>query len=165
MRHATLAGMLLVATLAACEGAPTGSEAPSPLLSRSAADCTNVRGVIDAAFVSGSDIEGTIIDEALGEGDAFATVTSISEAGQGALHVTLEHEYVWQFAAGDGSILTEDEGVLSPVDPPLYRFNNRLEVTGGTGELAGATGMIRAYGTVDFGSGQIDLRYHGRVCT
>lgn len=165
MRYAILTGAMLAAVPAACEGAPSGPESVAPLVNRSAADCTNVRGAIDAAFVSASDIEGTIFDETLGTGNASATVTELTAAGDGALHVRLEHEYAWQFEGGDGSILTEDQGVLSPIDPPLYRFNNRLEVVGGTGQLAGASGAIRAHGAVDLGSGQIDLAYHGRVCT
>jgi hypothetical protein len=52
--------------------------------------------------------------------------------------------------------------VLSPVEPPLYRFNNRLEVVGGTDGSANASGFIRAHGTVVIG-GDIALQYQGRV--
>ena len=59
---------------------------------------------------------------------------------------------------------TSDEGVLAPIDVPLYRFNNRLTVVGGSGIYANATGMLIAHGTVNLATGAIELRYQGRVC-
>lgn len=164
MRYAILAGAVLGAALVGCGETPSGLEPEAALFARSAADCVNVRGVIiDAEFVSATEIEGTIVDQTLGAGDAFATVTELIPAGAGALHVRLEHRYEWP--TGE-VLLTEDQGILSPIDPPLYRFNNRLEVVGGEGPFDGAHGAVNAHGTavVELG-GAIDLEYHGRICT
>jgi len=166
MRYpAAVLGALVIA-LSACDGpAPTEvtAEALSPLLSRSAASCGNVAGTVTAAFVQGEDqdIQGTLFDgEGNAIGDAYAWIDELKPRGNGAISVSMRHRYVI-----DGSALdTEDRGVLSPMDPPVYWFNNRLEVVGGTGIFSDASGMIRSHGTVNMGSGAIELAYHGRIC-
>lgn len=150
--------------LGACEAPPTGIVAEEEVaLSSMARSCDNLAGTITAGFVEEKDwhIEGTIFDEdGAALGDAFAWIDAAEPRGEGSLHLDLRHRYVI-----DGSDLyTEDRGVLAPVDPPLWGFNNRLEVVGGSGAFSGATGAIRAHGTVDMGSGEIRLAYHGRVC-
>jgi hypothetical protein len=161
-----LAAMIAIVALglAACEAPPTGIGAEAEaLLSRSSETCDNLSGTITAAFVAGEDwdIEGTLFDEQGAPlGDAFAWIDDAEPRGDGSLHLDMRHRYVI-----DGSdLVTEDRGVLSPIDPPLLRFNNRLEVVGGSGAFSAATGVIRAHGTVDMGSAEIRLAYHGRVC-
>lgn len=166
MRYFVAKVAIAVLGLAACEAPPTGivEEGEGEVaLSSMAQSCDNLAGTITAGFVGGQDwdIEGTIFDGAgTALGDAFAWIDAVEPQGEGSLHLDLRHRYVI-----DGSDLhTEDRGVLSPVDPPLWGFNNRLQVVGGSGVFSEATGAIRAHGTVDMGSGEIQLAYHGRVC-
>jgi hypothetical protein len=155
----TSATLVAVAALAGCDsGTATSPRADASVKGGQAASCQNIHGTIAVAFVSPTEIEGTIAGSV--QGLAFATIDQITPSGNGALHVLLRHRYAVQ----GGDVLTSDVGVLAPIDPPLYRFNNRLSVVGGTGVFASATGRIHGHGTVNFATGAIDLRYHGRVC-
>lgn len=166
MRYVSAVISILVVGLAACDG-PTATEVPlepgQVLLNRSAESCDNIRGTVTASFVEGQDwdIQGTLFDENhVAIGDAFAWLDDFEPRANGAIAVSMRHRYVI-----DGSELdTEDRGVLSPRGPPVYWFNNRLEVVGGTEAFADAQGIIRSHGTVDLASGAIQLAYHGRVC-
>jgi hypothetical protein len=166
MRYLALPALFVTASLVAC-GADglTGplAQPDAPLLSRAASACENLAGTVTASFVDGEDwdIEGDLFD-AGGDriGAAFAWIDEVTPRGGGALRLRMRHKYII-----DGSELdTVDEGTLSPAAPPVFLFNNRLEVSGGTGTFEGATGFLRAHGTVDFGTGSIALMYRGRLC-
>jgi hypothetical protein len=141
-----------------------------------AARCFNVRGAVTAAFVASSVLHPVDGDPAMIEGqtsgdvvsDAYAWVDFLSHqpadpSWSGAIQIRMRHLYV--DPAKSWSVWTEDEGVLAPVGPGVYRFNNRLEVAGGSGAFAGATGWLRSHGTVDFAANEIVLEYHGRLCS
>ena len=66
---------------------------------------------------------------------------------------------------GSKAATTTDQVVDAPIDPPLYRINNRVDITGGTGALASAFGFFRTHGTVDLQSGVVSVDYRGRMCT
>ncbi|HUF30018.1 MAG TPA: hypothetical protein VMM77_05070 [Gemmatimonadaceae bacterium] len=169
-----LSVLLLTGTLASCgRDAPTAAEQdPLPQLARSAAACQNISGTVDARFLSdaersalpayaaGADIAGTLFDRTgTPLGEAYAWIDDLRQAGGGSIHLAMRHRYV----IGGSLLDTDDRGVLAPVSSPLYRFNNRLEIVGGTGAYAVATGFISAHGTVVLG-GAIELQYHGRLC-
>ena len=94
-------------------------------------------------------------------GTTSACLTSLEPQGtNGALHATLMHTFI--FTAGElqgVTIGTQDQAVLSPVDPPLFRVNNQLDIT------TGGSGFLRTHGTANFISGEVTLRYNGRICT
>jgi hypothetical protein len=178
MRSHRIAALPLLALVAACgQDAVAPIEPLEPLASvaaasGSAAACTQLRGTVQARFLTGAEQEalppladgavigGTLFDDrGVAIGDAYAWIDDLVPRGNGALHIEMRHRYV----IGGEAFDTEDTGTLSPVDPPLYRFNNRLTVAGGTGGFAGATGLILAHGTVVIG-GDIALQYHGRLC-
>ncbi|TVP54009.1 MAG: hypothetical protein EA351_14090 [Gemmatimonadales bacterium] len=166
MRYLALAVLTLALGLPACDAPVPTQVAPEldpPLFSLAAETCGNIAGTVTAQFVQGEDwdIEGTLFDgDGVAVGDAFAWIDGLEPRGDGAIETRMRHRYVI-----DGSSLdTEDRGVLSPAEPPVYRFNNRLEVVGGTGAFSEAGGMIRSHGTVDLVGGSIQLAYHGRVC-
>ena len=129
MRAPIVLAVLISSAVAACDS-PTATPSSQDLLLRNlvATSCQNISGTVDAAFVSGTQIQGTIAGGV--EGAAFATVDQLIPSGDGAYHVLLRHRYV----TASGEVWTTDEGVLAPIDPPLFRFNNRLTVVGGTGE-------------------------------
>lgn len=166
MRYLALPALFVTASLVACDAhGPTvpPAQPDAPLLSASAAACENLAGTVTASFVDGEawDIEGDLFD-AGGDriGAAFAWIDEVTPRGSGSVGLRMRHKYII-----DGSELdTSDEGILAPAAPPVFLFNNRLEVIGGTGTFDGATGFLRAHGTVDFGTGSIELAYHGRLC-
>jgi hypothetical protein len=166
MRYLALPPILAIAIAAGCDAsAPTGVPLPGEAsANRSAATCGNVAGTVTASFVDhiDHDVEGTLYD-GNGEpiGTALAWIDNLEPRGDGAIGIEMRHRYLI-----DGSALdTQDRGVLTPMAPPVYRFNNSLEVVGGDGVFESGSGFIRSRGTVDFGTGSIQLDYHGRVCT
>jgi hypothetical protein len=101
-------------------------------------------------------VTGTVYDDA---GNLIGTTTaclkSITPSGDGALHVVLSHTFV----IGSLSFTTEDQLVLAPIGPPVYRVNNSLTI------VSGAVGFLRTHGTVNFATGAVDLRFNGLICT
>jgi hypothetical protein len=169
--------------LGACQ--PDAPIAPDPVWMNTAASagaaapaerCFNVRGPVTAAFVASTVHHPVDGDAAVIEGqtagdvvsDAYAWIDFLSHppadpSWNGAIQIRMRHLYVdpdqgW-------SVWTQDEGVLAPVAAGVYRFNNRLDVAGGSGAFAGATGWLRSHGTVDFATNEIILEYHGRLCS
>lgn len=100
-------------------------------------------------------VTGNVYDDA---GNLLGTTTaclkSMTPSGSGALHVVLSHT----FNLGSLSFTTEDQLVLSPIAPPVYRVNNSLTI------VSGATGFLRTHGTVNFGTGEVNLRFNGLIC-
>ena len=60
-------------------------------------------------------------------GTLTACLMSVAPSGNGALHVVLSHT----FSLGTLVFTTEDQLVLAPIAPPLYRVNNSLTIVSG----------------------------------
>ncbi|MDQ3132510.1 MAG: hypothetical protein M3Q99_17325 [Acidobacteriota bacterium] len=133
--------------------------------------CRQVRGTIAAYLVAPavtcptgtiSGVAGDVFDASANLiGTTAACLTSLEQQGNnGAFHATLMHTFI--FTAGElqgATIGTQDQAVLSPVDPPvLFRVKNSLDIT------TGGSGFLRTHGTVNFGNGEVTLRYNGRIC-
>lgn len=126
--------------------------------------CSNVNATV-AATLSARTASGTITGDL--NGPVFAAIDEVNQSGNsdtGVLHVLMEHHYT--NLSPFGRIRTSDYAVLAPIDrgAGLYRMNNRLTVVGGDGIYTGATGYLHTHGTVDFGTGAINLTLTGRVC-
>ncbi|HXH06966.1 MAG TPA: hypothetical protein VNI83_10285 [Vicinamibacterales bacterium] len=124
--------------------------------------CQNVRGTINAQLRDPTEncpvatVAGDVFDESGNLiGTTTACITNLQQAGEGAIHVDLTHWYT----VNGVTFGTVDRGVLSPVGPLLYHFNNRLSIA------TGASGFLRGHGTVNFETGAVNLRYHGRICS
>jgi len=68
---------------------------------------------------------------------------------------------VWRhdfFADADARAYPTPAGIFGTA------YTNGVQITGGTGRFAGATGKLAIYGAVDLPQGQIILRYSGQVC-
>jgi hypothetical protein len=160
---AAFAGTLILATAACSADAPTAVRQPTTLAaSRAAADCENVSTTAEVYFTSPTTGTGTISGDLNGVISVVVGEGAPSGAdGHGALHYSLAHT----ITTTDGSIFTQDEGAFGAIGAPtLYKANVRYTIVGGTGRYAGATGMLRSHGFVDFGAGRISLRIAGRVC-
>ena len=88
-------------------------------------------------------------------GTTTACLMSATPRGNGTLHVSLGHT----FSIGTLVFTTEDELVLAPIAPPLYRLNNSLTI------VSGASGFLRTHGTVNFATGEVNLTFNGLICT
>ena len=149
-----LCGLLLLTTTA--QASPDCHEVRGTVvayLTLPAADCPvgTISGVAGDVFDASANLIGT----------TTACLTGLAPSGNnGALHDTLTH--IFDFTAGElagTTIGTQDNAVLSPVDPPLlFRVNNNLNIT------TGGSGVLRTHGTVNFANGEVTLRYNGRIC-
>ena len=134
-------------------------------------DCHEVRGTVAAYFVAPaatcptgtiSGVAGNVFDASANLiGTTTACLITLEQQGNnGAFHGTLTHTFI--FTAGElqgTTINTQDNAVLTPVDPPLlYRVNNRLDIT------TGGSGFLRTHGLVNFGTGEVTTMYNGRIC-
>jgi hypothetical protein len=144
--------------------APPPSSASS---SQSAGASTNVSGHISGQIIgpnqacNGALTEiGTFTGQPAGT--FVACVTNMQQRGDGALVFDLTHTYTTE--NGD-TFTTIDHVVAAPINPPVYRINNRATITGGTGLYEGAFGFIHDSGTLDFAAGVVSVDYHGRIST
>lgn len=164
MRQLSTPALLLVVAFAAgcAQDTPTApAEMITPeaaaLSARSAASCENVRGDIEGNFAvpDGFTLQGL--------GTALVAVVRLDfkgAKGQGAIHSVVMH----RINTARGTITTSDEGVLAPVDPPLYRLNHRWTITGGTGDFEGASGFLHPHALINLATGDIEGFFHGRIC-
>jgi hypothetical protein len=87
-------------------------------------------------------------------GETTACITNFEQSGDGAIHADLTHSYT----IGTLSFGTVDQGILTLVAPDTYRFENRLTI------VDGASGFLRARGSLNGSTGEIELAYNGRIC-
>jgi hypothetical protein len=162
MRTFLLSTAFLTAVLATgCAGdgpvqpADTRDVAASPSLA--GATCENVRGTL-----AGNAFEPwglTYAGNLAGPGTLLAA-PQLDPRGGGAIHIATMHG----IQTADGLITTTDQGVLAPVDAPVYRLINRYTISGGTEGYEGATGFVRVNALVNLATGELEGEYHGRVC-
>jgi hypothetical protein len=151
-------GALVVAVLTAgCAGEmTTGAGAPS--FSFSSQTCRNIEGTDVAQFTGPTTAVGTLTGDL--EGTFEAVIDEITPGDDGSLHI-VAHRTITNAL---GTISTSDGGVLSPVEPPLYRANGEYEFVSGTGAYAEVSGWIRIHGDVNLATGEVLVSYSGRIC-
>jgi len=99
----------------------------------------------------------------LGGGTFIACITLIEQQGNGSLRFELTHTYTT--GSGD-TFTTTDRVVAAPTNRPAeFLINNQVDITGGTGGLAGASGFLRTHGTVNLLTGVVSVDYHGQIRT
>ena len=148
--------------VSAAQASVEGGSTTSALRS---AECSNVNATVVATLSAAGTASGTIAGDL--NGPVIAAINEVSQSGNsdtGVLHVRMEHHYT--NLSPSGTIDTSDYAVVAPIDrgAGLYRMNNRLTVVGGDGIYTGATGYLHTHGTLDFGTGAINLSLTGRVC-
>jgi hypothetical protein len=102
--------------------------------------------------------------------------------GNGALHITLIHYF--ETTDGNHAFWTEDQAVCAPgSDPYSCLVNDVLDIVGGCGDFAGATGKLHTRGELRFDggaelcplfylsggqdwvpTGSLAVNWHGRIC-
>jgi hypothetical protein len=146
-----LSGLLLLATVC-CAAA------------QAQARCHEVAGGITTNFVDSSDTLGSATGDLAG-GLGVHVINQQPGSG-GTIVITVQHHWV----TSTGDTLSLDQGVVTlfPTSVPgLYAgsYIDGVDVNkSGTGRFSGASGKIYAWGAVDFGKGELTLRYSGKVC-
>lgn len=95
-------------------------------------------------------------------GAVGATITSTEVSGNTlVLHV----QHHWVTDSGDTLDWAPAAATTTQVAPGLYAIvSYPTHLKGGTGKYAGATGDFTAIGEANLGTGQIVLRYTGKLC-
>jgi hypothetical protein len=139
----------------------------SASLAQAQNSCQNISGHIQGQIIGLNSACGGALTE-IGSfsgnpgGTFVACITNMQQRGDGALVFDLAHTYTT--TSGDTFTVT-DHVIAGPIAPPLYRINNRANITGGTGLYEDAFGFIRDHGTVDLQAGVVTVDYEGRLCT
>jgi len=127
-------------------------------------DCEHVSG----AFVF-TRFQFTSQTTAVGEGTLQGDLSGgfsaeyfdIEQRGSGVIQMRAHHT----ITRSTGTIRTSDDILLLPdQDPTLARPNSQLEVIGGTGTYAGATGLLHTHGQLNLATLAGSLQYKGQVC-
>jgi hypothetical protein len=133
----------------------------------SANSCQKITGHIDGQIIGPSPACGGGNTEVgtftgAGGGTFVACITAMERKGNGSLRFELTHTYTTN--SGD-TFTTTDRVVAAPTGRPAeYLINNQVDITGGTGRLADASGFLRTHGTVNLQTGVVSVDYHGRIC-
>lgn len=121
--------------------------------------CHPVQGSIIERITGANTAAGKVTGDV--SGDVSIVITALQQLPGGEVSFQAQCTMI----TANGTLTTNDDAHLSPIDAPLYRVNNHLRVSGGTGEYAAATGNLHTHGTVNFvPGGLVDLRYSGELC-
>jgi hypothetical protein len=133
------------------------------LLAGDGAHCHEVGGSVLTNFIDQVTTLGTATGELKGGlGVSVLSVTS----GTGGSIVFLNHHH-WVTESGDTIFFADADATAFPMGiPGLFgvSYTNGVNITGGTGRFADASGTLSVFGAVNLGLGQIVLRYEGKVC-
>ena len=157
-------GAILMAVAACADSQPTELRTAvrrnaKPLTALSGRRCRAVEGNITERITGANTAAGQITGDV--SGDVSILITDLQQLPGGLVKFQAECTMV----TSRGTLTTNDNAVLSAIDAPLYRVNNHLVVSGGTGSYAGATGNLHTHGTVNFvPGGLVDLQYSGELC-
>jgi hypothetical protein len=120
-------------------------------------NCQHVGGGVLTNFIDASDTDGIAIGDL--RGSVGVAVLGIN----GSVYHVHHH---WVTETGDNILL--DEAFLTTIQtfPGQVGLNylKGVNITGGTGRFAGATGNLAAWGAADLNEGKLTLRYEGTIC-
>ena len=126
--------------------------------------CHAVGGGITTNFVDATDTLGSATGDLAG---GLGVHVVSQEAGpNGTLLITVQHHWVTE----SGETVSLDRATVTLFPTAVQGFYAASYVDGvalngsGTGRFAGASGKIDAWGAVNFGAGELVLRYSGQVC-
>jgi len=133
------------------------------LFAEGGANCKDVGGTILTNFVD----QSTTFGSATGDlrGGLGVSVLNVSPGANGT--TVFRNHHHWVTEAGDTIFFADADAAAYPM--PIsglfgVSYLKGIQVTGGTGRFAGASGTVAAFGAVNLSQGQIILRYQGQVC-
>lgn len=161
---------LLFALLAFAPGSVTPPASVAFAQSQDAAPhCVPVGGMLMTNFAVINEVTtlGTVTGDL--RGAVSATILSVSLGANGTTVFTVQHHFVTE--AGDIVTAAPANATVASVGPGLLAVVSfPVQITGGTGKFARATGMINFIGEAnvpnlpDLAGGRLVLRYSGQVC-
>ena len=133
------------------------------LLAQNGVQCETVGGTIATNFLDQTSTLGVATGGLAG--GLGVDVLSVSSGPNGATVFHNHHRWVTQ----GGDIIAFADADATALPTPINglfaaSYQNGVQITGGTGRFANASGKLSVFGAVDLGQGQIVLRYSGQVC-
>lgn len=125
--------------------------------------CKPIGGTVmtDLAAVDQSTTLGVVNGDL--KGSVAATILNVSEGSNGTVTFTVQHHFVTD--SGDIIVTNQATAITTAVAPGLYAvLSYPVQITGGTGKFAGATGEFDNIGAADLNTGRTVFRYSGHVC-
>jgi hypothetical protein len=126
------------------------------------------RGTVNFANESGKQFIYTTLGTATGDlaGALGVYIFSITPGANGVVAKVHHH---WVTAAGDTIYLQDATATAFQVGPypGVYAVADNsytVNIIGGTGRFAGATGQLSTIGVLDTNQGKVVLRYQGTIC-
>jgi hypothetical protein len=143
--------------------APLEGAKPGLQLSRSEGSsdggCRDVNGRILESVTGPNTAAGEVTGDI--SGDVNIVITSLAQDENGVVRF----QGICTMTTPQGTIVTHDNAVLTPIKAPFYRVNTHLAVAEGTGMYAGIAGALETHGTVNFvPGGPVRLHYKGQLC-
>jgi len=133
------------------------------LFAQGGANCKDVGGAILTNFVDPT----TTLGGATGDlrGGLGVSVLNVAPGPNGT--TVFHNHHHWVTEAGDTIFFADADATAYPM--PIsglfgVSYVKGIQVTGGTGRFAGATGTVAAFGAVNLSQGQMILRYQGHIC-
>ena len=133
------------------------------LCAQSDIQCDRVGGAILTNFLN----QTTTLGVATGDlaGGLGVDVLGVTSGPNGATVFHNHHRWVTQ--AGDTIAFADADATAFPTPVNglfAASYPNGVQIIGGTGRFANASGKLTLIGAVDLGQGQIVFRYSGQVC-
>jgi hypothetical protein len=131
--------------------------------------CVKVSGAFVTNFIAPDQTAGTATGDLKGALGVKVLGVVSGAIGNGK-PVTLKVQHFWVTETGDTLFVEEAEATAypgtSPSQPLLYSavYEKGVKIIGGTGKFDGATGLLKAWGAVDLGAGEVAGRYSGTIC-
>jgi len=124
--------------------------------------CRQVGGSISTNFLNPSTTFGSATGDL--KGGIGVNVLNISSGSNGATVFHNQHDWVTE--SGDTLYLRDADATAYPAAGALVAINyvKGVDVIGGTGRFADATGHLDVWGAADLQHKQIVLRYKGEIC-
>ncbi|MGI8769961.1 MAG: hypothetical protein ACR2JE_00840 [Acidobacteriaceae bacterium] len=135
----------------------------SGLCALAGTNCQHLGGSIQTNFLNPTTTFGTAGGDL--KGAIGVTILSLKQNPNGTL--TFYNQHHWETETGDTLQIAPAYATGYPSGVAgLYAaiYPNGVELTGGTGRFAGATGKLSAWGAVDTKRNEVVLRYAGTVC-
>jgi hypothetical protein len=161
-RIAFLVSLAVFAVAFAASGRhPAGAARPRP--ETRGAHCAPIGGTITTNF--GGIDQSTTLGTATGDLRGAVAGTLLGTPQPGAGNTVVFHvQHHWVTETGDTLFLDPATATTVPLSQTLFAIvTYPVQLTGGTGKFAGATGDLTAIGEVDLVNGTV-FRYSGQVC-
>jgi hypothetical protein len=127
--------------------------------------CESVGGSISTNFLDQSSTMGVATGSL--RGAVGVDIKGVSP-GISAGSLVFHNHHRWVTSSGDTIFFSDADATANPAPdiPGVYAASYKagVQIVGGTGKFSGATGTLQMFGGVNNNTGQIVLRYSGRVC-